>query len=100
MAESGAKKAARGMLIGMKETRMGVEWGRGNAACAQPGCLVTLRILGIGLGSTLVEGWSSRTIDAGSSAAVVGVEVANLSSTVSTSTSVEIERGYRVQFAV
>lgn len=71
------------------------------APSTQPGyCLVTLRIFGVGLGSTLVEGWSSRTIDAGSSAAVVGVEVANLSSTVSTSTSVEIERGYRVQFAV
>lgn len=49
------------------------------APSTQPGCcLVTLRIFGVGLGSTLVEGWSSRTIDAGSSAAVVGVEVANL----------------------
>lgn len=102
---SGAKKAGRGMLIGMKENadEKGVEGegGMPRAPSLAAACLVTLRIFGrgwVGLGSTLVEGWSSRAIDAGSSAA--GVEVANLSSTVSTSTSVEIERGYRVQFAV
>lgn len=42
MAESGGKKAARGMLIGMKETRMKRVWrGRGIAACAKhPGWLL------------------------------------------------------------
>lgn len=99
---SGAKKAARGMLIGMKENadEKGVE-GEGECRVRQAWLLPASSLfessVGVGLGSTLVEGWSSRAIDAGSSA---GVEVANLSSTVSTSTSVEIERGYRVQFAV
>lgn len=100
---SGAKKAGRGMLIGMKENadEKGVE-GEGECrvrrAWLLPASSLFESSVGVGLGSTLVEGWSSRAIDAGSSAA--GVEVANLSSTVSTSTSVEIERGYRVQFAV